>query len=376
MKIEELENIIIDLENNVTYNKDEKIDEEKAKKIIETKYSQYKNYSDSIINHFKDRRNTIKNSLLRRKWHKDKTFQNRKTDKIKTRKNTQNINESLNKIIEAQELCKSNILPLINNLFVKESLDNHLLKINEYIFLSEIDKIKNIKISENRIKDNNLLKEKIEKISKNLNDIKLPDNIIDIDEISNMNTNEIKDNKNDNLTDKFFNDIKKKPDSCETGISSNNDNKKINERKIQSNKNINKNNLLFPPLSLDFLKTNNNTNDNFINNKTNRYRVRIRLNRINNIVVDRYIQLENDSNPFHDSFNKIINNYKRFNNNEFEINALENKNFENLYNSYNLNKVRNLPLDESDEESTGLNNDIKQFSNSYKQFLKFKRIHT
>ena len=376
MKIEELENIIIDLENNVTYNKDEKIDEEKAKKIIETKYSQYKNYSDSIINHFKDRRNTIKNSLLRRKWHKDKTFQNRKTDKIKTRKNTQNINESLNKIIEAQELCKNNILPIINNLFVKESLDNHLLKINEYIFLTECDKIKNQKISENRIKDNNLLKEKIEKISQNLNDKKIPDNISDDDANISNNNNEIN-NNNGNLTDKLFNEIKKIPDSVETGISSNNDNKKNNDRKIQSNKNNNKNNLLFPPLSLDFLKTNNNnTNDNFINNKTNRYRVRIRLNRINNIVVDRYIQLENDSNPFHDSFNKIINNYKRFNNNEFEINALENKNFENLYNTYNLNKVRNLPLDESDEESTGLNNDIKQFSNSYKQFLKFKRIHT
>ena len=104
MTIGELENIIIDLENNVIYNKDDKIDEEKAKNIIETKYSKYKNYADSIINHFKDRRNTIKNSLLRKKWHKDKTFQNRKADKIKTRKNTQNINESLNKIIEAQEL--------------------------------------------------------------------------------------------------------------------------------------------------------------------------------------------------------------------------------------------------------------------------------
>jgi hypothetical protein len=78
MTIGELENIIIDLENNVIYNKDDKIDEEKAKNIIETKYSKYKNYADSIINHFKDRRNTMKNSLLRKKWHKDKTFQNRK----------------------------------------------------------------------------------------------------------------------------------------------------------------------------------------------------------------------------------------------------------------------------------------------------------
>ena len=86
--------------------------------------------------------------------------------------------------------------------------------------------------------------------------------------------------------------------------------------------------------------------------------------------------MENDSNPFHDSFNKIINNYKRFNNNEFAINALEKKNFDNLYNNYTFNKVQNLPLDESDEDSIAFNNDMKQFSNSYKQFLKFKRTHT
>ena len=380
MTIGELENIIIDLENNVIYNKDDKIDEEKAKNIIETKYSKYKNYADSIINHFKDRRNTIKNSLLRKKWHKDKTFQNRKTDKIKTRKNTQNINESLNKIIEAQELCKRNILPIINNLFLKENLDNHILKLNDYIFLTECDKINNINISENRIQDNNILKEKIEKIAKTLNDKEISDNNIVINENnSNNNKNEINHNNtnNDNLTDKLANDIKKISDSNGT-ISTNNDSKKNNDRKNQYNKNNNKNNIIFPSLSLDLLKNNNNNNinDSYINNKNNKYRVRIRLNRLNNIVVDRYIQVENDSNPFHDSFNKIINNYKRFNNNEFAINALEKKNFDNLYSNYIFNKVQNLPLDESEEDSMGFNNDMKQFSNSYKQFLKFKRTHT
>ena len=60
MKIEELENIIIDLENNCTSEKDEKINEENARKIIEQKYPKYKKYIDSIINHFKDRRNSIK----------------------------------------------------------------------------------------------------------------------------------------------------------------------------------------------------------------------------------------------------------------------------------------------------------------------------
>ena len=66
MKPGELENIIIDLENNVTKDKEEKIDEDKARSIIETKYTNYKNYADSIINNFISRRNTLKNSLLRK----------------------------------------------------------------------------------------------------------------------------------------------------------------------------------------------------------------------------------------------------------------------------------------------------------------------
>ena len=47
-------------------------------------------------------------------------------------------------------------------------------------------------------------------------------------------------------------------------------------------------------------------------------------------------------------------------------------NFEKFYKSYNLDKLNNLNLlYESDEEDT--NGDLKQFSNSLKQFLKSKR---
>ena len=72
-KLTQFENIIIDLELNCVEGKDGKLNEEKAKKIIEEKYSKYVNYSDNIINHFKDRRTTIKKSLIRKKWHKNKS---------------------------------------------------------------------------------------------------------------------------------------------------------------------------------------------------------------------------------------------------------------------------------------------------------------
>ena len=200
MSISELEDIIIDLENNATNSKDEKIDEEKAKNIIETKYSKYKNYAECIINHFKHRRNSSKKSLIRKKWLINKstdkylttTFKKRGTDKIKTRKNTQNKQESLNKIIDAQLLCKNTLLTMINNLNIKENLDKNLLKINEYIFLSECDKVKNAEISGNRIKENNSLKESIEAITKNLRDIDKAN------EINMPNEKPFKDHKNIN----------------------------------------------------------------------------------------------------------------------------------------------------------------------------------
>ena len=412
MSISELEDIIMDLENNATNSKDEKIDEEKAKNIIETKYSKYKNNAQSIINHFKDRRKSSKKSLIRKKWLINKstdkylttTFKKRGTDKIKTRKNTQNKQESLNKIIDAELLCKNTLLSMINNLYLKENLDQNLLKINEYIFLSECDKIKNAEISGNRIKENNSVKESIEAIAKNLKDKELKDKAND----ANMpNEKPFKDHKNNNkannngnntvisnnrnINDNVGNSLNNLADSKElikdikvpkNNISNNepgnnannNNNKKTLDRK---NNNIkNKNDGILPNLSLDTLKNAKDSEFNYLKDKNNKFRVRIRINRSNKISVDRYIELKDDFNPFHDSYNDIINDYKKYDNDGMALNSLEKKNFENLLNSYNLNRVKNLPLIESDDDSIILNNDIKQFSNSYKQFLKSKRAHT
>lgn len=406
MSISELEDIMMDLENNTTNPKDEKIDEEKAKNIMETKYSKYKNYAESIINYFKHRRNGSKKSLIRKKWLINKstdkylttTFKKRGTDKIKTRKNTQNKQESLNKIIDAELLCKNNLLSMINNLYIKENLDQNLLKINEYIFLSECDKIKNAEISGNRIKENNSVKESIESITKNLkdkeNDSNMPNEKSFKDHKNNnnkpnnngnntvnSNNRNINDNTGNNLNNITDNKEKIKDNKVPKNNNSNNEpgnsasnNKKTLERK---NNNIkNKNDGILPNLSLDTLKNAKDSEYNYLKDKNNKFRVRIRINRSNKISVDRYIELKDDFNPFHDSYNDIINDYKKYDNDGMALNSLEKKNFENLLNSYNLNRVKSLPLIESDDDSITLNNDIKQFSNSYKQFLKAKRTHT
>ena len=417
MKIDDLENIIIDLENNAMNEKDDKINEENARKIIEQKYSKYKKYTDSIINHFRDRRNSNKKSLIRKKWHTNKstdkylnnTFRKRERDKIKTRKNNQNKEESLTKILEAELFCKNYLLPLMNDMTNKEITNKYLLKLEELIFQSECDKIKKIDIPPIRIKENNIIKENIEKNVKLINkknDIneykpnkeiktnKINSNIIPlINGVNNTKiTNGILLNNNNNITDKTEDiNIRNKSKNEKQNINNNNTensnigngsntNKKTNERKSGYNKNNSKKSEGYPLLSLNSLINNNinlneDDNNNYKIDKNNNLRVRIRINRINKIAIDRYIQKKNDYNPFHDSYNDVINEYKKYDNNSY--NYLGNKNFENLFDSYNLNKVKNLNiLYDSDDDSIDINNDIKQFSNSYKQFLKLKKTHS
>ena len=402
MNLEELENIMTDLENNCTNEKDDKINEESARNIIEKKYSKYLNYIDSIINHFKDRRMSIKKSLIRKKWHKNKstdkfltnTFKRRASDKRQTRKNNQNKGESLEKIKEAKKFCEDYLSLLMNDMSIKETSKKNLLKIEEFIFLSEINKFKKENIPDARIKENKSILKEIEKNNKK-NEENIPK--------STNNQKNISRNPNDSSIASSQNRIKNNINTNIAQISqngNNNDNSQINNinindqrrihpqspenaninntKKTNNNKNQTRNkNDIFPDVSLNCLLNNNNSinlneenyNENNIKKK-NSVRMRIRINRNNQIVIDRYIQNNNDFDPFNDSYNEVFANYRKYDINELEY--LTNNNFEKLYNSFNLNKLNELNIfcDSEDEDTNG---DIKQFSNSYKQFLKSKR---
>ena len=410
MPLEELEKIIVDFEEiwpNEKDEKDDKKNEESARKIIETKYPKYMNYADSIINHFKDRRTSIKKSLIRKKWHKIKstdkfltnTFKKRTGDKRQTRKSNQNKEESLNKIIEAENNCRNYLSALMKDMLIKETSNKTLLKLEEFIFQSEIEKIKKLEIPQGRIKENKMIKENIEKniklfdndkknginesktghrgnnkfptidIGNNQNDINGKNGL---DNIHNINVNKINDviliNKTIMGDSKMINN---------TSLDSTSVNNKKNDKKQLTNRNQgkNKNNEAFPNVSLDCLIDNNmnlieENNNNKTIKKKNNVRMRIRINRNNKIVIDRYIQDKNVFDPFNDSYNNMFSLYKNYEQNELEY--LNNNNFEKLYKSYNLNKLNNINLlyDSEDEDTNG---DLKQFSNSYKQFLKSKR---
>lgn len=402
MSLEELENIMTDLENNCTNEKDDKINEESARNIIEKKYSKYLNYIDSIINHFKDRRMSIKKSLIRKKWHKNKstdkfltnTFKRRASDKRQTRKNNQNKGESLEKIKEAKKFCEDYLSLLMNDMSIKETSKKNLLKIEEFIFLSEINKFKKENIPDARIKENKSILKEIEKnnkkneenipkstnnqknISRNPNDSSIASSQSRIKNNINTNIAQISQNGNNNdnsqINNVNINDQRRiHPQSPENANVN-------NTKKTNNNKNQTRNkNDIFPDVSLNCLLNNNNSinlneeNYNENNNKKkNSVRMRIRINRNNQIVIDRYIQNNNDFDPFNDSYNEVFANYRKYDINELEY--LTNNNFEKLYNSFNLNKLNELNIfcDSEDEDTNG---DIKQFSNSYKQFLKSKR---
>ena len=401
MSLEELENIMTDLENNCTNEKDDKINEESARNIIEKKYSKYLNYIDSIINHFKDRRMSIKKSLIRKKWHKNKstdkfltnTFKRRASDKRQTRKNNQNKGESLEKIKEAKKFCEDYLSLLMNDMSIKETSKKNLLKIEEFIFLSEINKFKKENIPDARIKENKSILKEIEKnnkkneenipkstnnqknISRNPNDASIASSQSRIKNNINTNIAQISQNTNNNDNSQInninINDQRKiHPQSPENANIN-------NTKKTNNNKNQTRNkNDIFPDVSLNCLLNNNSINlneENYNENnnkKKNSVRMRIRINRNNQIVIDRYIQNNNDFDPFNDSYNEVFANYRKYDINELEY--LTNNNFEKLYNSFNLNKLNELNIfcDSEDEDTNG---DIKQFSNSYKQFLKSKR---
>jgi len=403
MSIEELENIIIDFENNAINDKDGNINEENARKIIEEKYSKYKNYMQCIINHFKYKRTTAKKSLIRTRWHFNKTtdkylsntFKRRESDKTKGRKNNQTIDESLSKIIDAEALCRNYILSVMKKLENKEICNKQLLQIDEYIFQTECDKIKKSELLENSIKDNNIL---IESIENNLKIIKENDfNIKKKSKENNQNNKRnienviINSNNSNNTKNSNLDDLNNKSTISinEDGI---NDNKNINDistkglscyekkdKKYQDHpkNNINKKNKeLFPPLSLNLSNKNLSDNiSNYLKNRHNHLRIKISLNKINKMTFDRYIDNSKDIYNLQNIYNGIISGHKKYDNNTFSY--MNNNNYENLINSYNQDKPKNINiLYDSEENSVDSTNDIKNFSNSYRQFLKSKRSNS
>ena len=368
MKLEELENVLIDLENNCISEKEEKIDEEMAIKIIRTKYfilfeimsyiynfnmkiySKYIKYTDSLINHFKYKR--TKKSLLRKNWHNNKckdkyingTFQKR------LRKKSQNKKESLNNIKDEETFSKNNDKMNKEELIFQSNTKNDCCKITKE---QEKTETANSSGKNQNSDNNNLLVNNNSNNNENINIIHNNMNIIldQKEEINSVNYSlhiDIK-NENNNSLDIFHN--------------------------IPENINQNKENAavtLNTFIGKNIISVNEEENNNIKQNqfKKSDVRIRIRKNGINQIVVDRYIQDKNSFNPFDDDFNNLISNFSNVEKNEsdsFDCNI-----FDKLYREYNSNKLNYLNFVDDNVYEDVITN-FEEFSNSSNKFLQSKR---
>ena len=338
MKIEELEKIISVLENNI--GKSEKIPDEMAKKIIEENFSKYKSKSDLIIKHFNDRRNELKKSLLRKYWRLQKstdkyfasTFRRREREKMKIRKNNQKKEESFEKIRMAGELCKNHLLPIINTMTNKEKLNKKKALLENLMFLSEI----------NLIQKNNIPKEYIIKNNEIVSSLKengflIDENIINLEERDKFELYKedipiLREGGTPSTKDEIIkDDIIKDEDSF------NNDKKNNNQE------------IIFPPINIGYFNNSIKNKNKEVNNN-NKYRVRIRLNRIKKLAVDRYIQKNDSMDPFDDAFNEKIMKYQKYEP-SLALNSINYNSFEKLLKEYYEQKYKFLSfISDSDEE--------------------------
>ena len=353
MKIEVLEDIISTLENNI--GKGEKIPDEMAKKIIEENFSKYKSKSDLIINHFNDRRNELKKSLLRKYWRLQKstdkyftsTFRRREREKMKIRKNNQKKEESFEKVKIAGEFCKNYLLTIINAMKDKEDLNKKKSLLDNIIFMSEIKKVQNQTIPIEYINQNNEIISSLKEKGITINETSL-----------NIDGEKEKINEND--------PFKRDGGTPSTKDDNNNNNreelKKKDEELYIKDINIIPQELVYPPINIGFLRS-----EKIVNN--NKYRVRIRFNRNKKITVDRYIQKGDSMDPFDDSFNEKIMKYQKYEP-KLAINSINNNSFESLIQEFYSNKYKYLSFFEDNDD---INETLLKNKKSNKRFINKKR---
>jgi hypothetical protein len=101
---------------------------------------------------------------------------------------------------------------------------------------------------------------------------------------------------------------------------------------------------------------------------------RIRLNKYNKLVIDRYIQAPNSFAAFDDDFNRIINKFKIYNE-DFVNKGEKQSDFNSPYADFLKKKFSGIVPSDSEEENSSYVITDKTFGHSYKQFLKHKRAH-
>ena len=173
------------------------------------------------------------------------------------------------------EFWRTHLLEIINAMKDKESLNKKISLIDNMIFISEIIKFKIILFNEE--------KEKLEELK---------------DDKSYIRDGGTSSTKAENIKDESTN--------------------KDDDSYIIENKNKSQE-LIYPSINIVFFKSLREKSK--LKKNNNKFRVRIRFNRIRKTAIDRYIQKKDSMNPFDDSFNDKIIKYKKYDS-KFAINVL------------------------------------------------------
>ena len=363
IKVEDLEKIICLLENDIGTG--EQIPPERVKELIKENFPKYEEYIEKISNYFYTRREIFKKSLLRKYWKEQKstdkyittTFRRRDREKMKTRKNKQNESESLDKIKDVKNLLNTYILQILTLMNQKEDLNKLRIKIKDYIFKCEISNLKREKlpkqIEDSWKKDQEIFKEIQNSIDKQKDEFIPPMNKVYNNQISESDSTS---HQSSLVTENIEKKKKQKVSKIKT------------EHKIIIDSLRNNNTSLQKILELPEPEKSDDDENNL--------KLRIRFNRSNMIVVDRYIQNKKSFNPFNDSFNKEVLKLKNYDE-DLVIDINKERNFVEFYNKYLKNSLDSYYLfSDSDNDSDNFQNQLKSFQSSHKQFLKQKREHS
>ena len=363
IKVEDLEKIICLLENDIGTG--EQIPPERVKELIKENFPKYEEYIEKISNYFYTRREIFKKSLLRKYWKEQKstdkyittTFRRRDREKMKTRKNKQNESESLDKIKDVKNLLNTYILQILTLMNQKEDLNKLRIKIKDYIFKCEISNLKREKlpkqIEDSWKKDQEIFKEIQNSIDKQKDEFIPPMNKVYNNQISESDSTS---HQSSLVTENIEKKKKQKVSKIKT------------EHKIIIDSLRNNNTSLQKILELPEPEKSDDDENNL--------KLRIRFNRSNMIVVDRYIQNKKSFNPFNDSFNNEVLKLKNYDE-DLVIDINKERNFVEFYNKYLKNCLDSYYLlSDSDNDLDNFQNQLKSFQSSHKQFLKQKREHS
>jgi len=369
--VEELEKIISALENDI--NKGEMIPPERIKEIILSIIPDKKQFVDKIYKYWNTRREDFKKSLLRKFWKDQKytdkhlatTFRRREREKMKTRRNKKNEVEGLQKLKEIRDTTQKYLTNIVSMMKEREITKKNILILQQMEFEGETTNI--FRNDKPNVEDK--WKEFLKTLGKPLKYLPSysPSKPPKDDNKENSHSPRGKDaNHKSFITDYSSNNINgEKPDPSILPPE-----KKPKPRPPIGNRKIIQTGPQDVPLKVDPKQPEKDKSQNeFI------LRHRIRINRGNRVVIDRYIQSQKSSDPFDDDFNKIVNSYKKYNE-DYTFNNNKEANFDNMYEDFLKGKYSGLVvLSESEDDNINFNSQVKSFSTSFKQFLKHKRSY-